>query len=85
MDPVTEKELKDEKSFHVEDAISLKDQDPNTIKLNRTDFFEAQNDTLSEGRKPWPVIKDNIKLCMVVLAVQVSYHLSSTLLIVVGG
>lgn len=58
---------KDETLYHVEDVV----KDSNTLKLKRTDFFEAQHDTLSEGRAPWPVIKENLKLCMVVLAVQV--------------
>jgi hypothetical protein len=60
---------KDGNLYHVEDVIDKPEL--NALKLTRTDFFEAQNDTLSEGRSPWPVIKENLKLCMVVLAVQV--------------
>lgn len=60
---------KDGNLYHVEDVIDKPES--NALKLTRTDFFEAQNDSLSEGRSPWPVIKENLKLCMVVLAVQV--------------
>lgn len=60
---------KDGNLYHVEDVIEKPES--NALKLTRTDFFEAQNDTLSESRSPWPVIKENLKLCMVVLAVQV--------------
>lgn len=60
---------KDGNLYHVEDVIDKSES--NALKLTRNDFFEAQNDSLSEGRSPWPVIKENLKLCMIVLAVQV--------------
>ncbi|RAO69146.1 uncharacterized protein BHQ10_005158 [Talaromyces amestolkiae] len=59
---------KDGNLYHVEDVIDKSES--NALKLTRNDFFEAQNDSLSEGRSPWPVIKENLKLCMIVLAVQ---------------
>lgn len=66
MEPTLEKEGRD----HVEDVVDKGVTDGNY--LSRADFFEAQIDTLAESRSPWLVIKENLKLCGVVLACQVN-------------
>ncbi|CAK7228506.1 hypothetical protein SBRCBS47491_006926 [Sporothrix bragantina] len=57
-------------SAHVEEAGA--DWPSSTVVLNRSDFVQAQQDSLGEGSPPWQVIKDNWRTCATIVVVQLN-------------
>ena len=54
---------------HVEEVGSNSSL-PKEMTIDQTAFNKAKQDALSQGSPPWQVIKDNVKTCVVIVAVQ---------------
>lgn len=59
-------ELNVEETMHFEEPGKLK------IEISRDTFDAAQSDSLAAGKPQWQVIKENLRVCLVTLVVQVS-------------
>jgi hypothetical protein len=56
-------------SRHVEELGSDSSHDKE-MTIDQIAFNEARHDALSRGSPPWQVIKNNVKICIVIVVVQ---------------
>lgn len=54
------------------DSLTVENVGERDIGISHDALVEAQLESLAEPLKPWPVIKENLRTFIVILAVQVS-------------
>jgi hypothetical protein len=63
----------DNKNFEAGGGTSHVEEIGKSFPINHDAYVEAKEDALSEGKPTWQVIKENIRICVVVVAVQVRF------------
>jgi hypothetical protein len=61
----------DDKNIKVGGSSSHIEEIGKSFPINHDAYVEAKEDALSEGKPTWQVIRENIHICVVVVAVQV--------------
>ena len=61
----------DDKNFKVGGGSSHIEEIGKSFPISHDAYVEAKEDALSEGKPTWQVIRENIRICVVVVAVQV--------------